>query len=61
MNAAVGLMDGLGLDGDQCIRVIPRHPPFSMKEEAFLKISLPLQSQNIILVIKGPSNRSLFN
>ena len=27
----------------------------------FLEISLPLQSQNIILVIKGPSNRSLFN
>ena len=26
-----------------------------------LEISLPLQSQNIILVIKGPSNRSLFN
>ena len=24
MNAAVGLMDGLGLDGDWCIRVIPR-------------------------------------
>ena len=24
MNAAVGLMDGLGLDGDRCIRVIPR-------------------------------------
>ena len=36
MNAAVGLMDGLGLDGDRCIRVIPRHPPFSMKEEACL-------------------------
>ena len=34
MNAAVSLMDGLGLDGDQCICVIPRHPPFSMKEEA---------------------------
>ena len=34
MNAAVGLMDGLGLDGDQCIRVIRQHPPFSMKEEA---------------------------
>ena len=34
MNAAVGLMDGLGLDGDRCIRVIPQHPPFSMKEEA---------------------------
>ena len=29
MNVAVGLMDGLGLDGDRCIRVIPRHtqPP----------------------------------
>ena len=25
MNAAVGLMDGLGLDGDRCIRMIPRH------------------------------------
>ena len=24
MNVAVGLMDGLGLDGDWCIRVIPR-------------------------------------
>ena len=24
MNAAVGLMDGLSLDGDRCIRVIPR-------------------------------------
>ena len=24
MNAAVGLMDGLGLDGDRCIRVIPQ-------------------------------------
>ena len=23
--AAVGLTDGLGLDGDRCIRVIPRH------------------------------------
>ena len=34
MTAAVGLMDGLGLDGDRCIHVIPRHPPFTMKEEA---------------------------
>ena len=25
MRAAVGLMDGLGLDSDRCIRVIPRH------------------------------------
>ena len=36
MNAAVGLMDGLGLDGDRCIRVIPRqedglqNSPFSL-------------------------------
>ena len=34
MNAAVGRMDGLGLDGDRCIHVIAQHPPFSMKEEA---------------------------
>ena len=34
MMVAVGLMDGLSLDGDRCIRVIPRHPLFSMKEEA---------------------------
>ena len=27
MRAAVGLTDGLGLDGDRCIRVIPRHSP----------------------------------
>ena len=27
MNAAVGLMDGLGLDGDRCIHVIPRQQP----------------------------------
>ena len=25
MTAAVGLTDGLGLDSDRCIRVIPRH------------------------------------
>ena len=34
MRAAVGLMDGLGLDSDRCIRVIPQHPPFIVKEEA---------------------------
>ena len=34
MNAAVSLMDGLGLDSDRCIRMIPWHPPFSVKEEA---------------------------
>ena len=31
MNAAVGLMDGLSLDSDRCIRVIPRHrDPFQL-------------------------------
>ena len=34
MRVAVSLVDGLGLDGDWCIRVIPQHPPFSLKEEA---------------------------
>ena len=34
MRAAVGLMDGLSLDSNRCIRMIPRHPPFSVKEEA---------------------------
>ena len=34
MTVAVGLKDGLGLEGDRCICMIPRHPPFSMKEEA---------------------------
>ena len=31
MDAAVGLVDGLGLDGDRCVRVIPRqfHLPIS--------------------------------
>ena len=29
MRAAVGLMDGLGLDSDWCIRVIPRHYLFT--------------------------------
>ena len=34
IRSAVGLTECLGLDGDRCIRVIPWHPPFSMKEEA---------------------------
>ena len=45
--AAVGLEDGLGLDGDRCIRVIPRHPPFSMKEEA-----LPACKETIVRNIR---------
>ena len=47
MNVAVGLMDGLGLDGDQCIRMIPLHPPFSMKEEA-----LPACKETIVRNIR---------
>ena len=43
MNAAVGLTAGLGLGGDRCILVIPRHPPFSMKEEA-----LPARKETIV-------------
>ena len=41
--AAVCFMDGLGLDGDRCIRVIPRHLPFFVKEEA-----LPACKETII-------------
>ena len=37
MNAAVSLMDGLGLDGDRCIRVIPRQKE-EMPEFAHLLI-----------------------
>ena len=33
MNVAVGLMDGLGLDGDRCICVIPRHSPNSINHD----------------------------
>ena len=47
MRAAVGLTDGLGLDGDRCIHVIPRHPPFSMKEEA-----LPACKETIVRNIR---------
>ena len=36
MNAAVGLMDGLGLDGDRCIRVIPRHTAHNGKQNLLL-------------------------
>ena len=34
MNAAVSLMDGLGLDGDRCIRVIPRQYLVGRKKTA---------------------------
>ena len=41
MRAAVSLTDGLGLDGDRCIRVIPRQTPtydFSEKLHEIEKI-----------------------
>ena len=60
MNAAVGLMDGLGLDGDRCIRVIPRHPPFSMKEEA-LPACKETIVRNIPWSLRGPSNATDLN
>ena len=55
MTSAVSLEDGLSLDGDRCIHMIPQHPPFSMKEEA-----LPACRETIVrkyvMVLKGPSN-----
>ena len=49
MNAAVGLMDGLGLDGDRCICMIPQHPPFFVKEEA-----LPACKELLLEIYNGP-------
>ena len=46
MNVAVGLMDGLGLDGDRCIRVIPRH-----REENWAKSLLLLHACYVIVYI----------
>ena len=36
MRAAVGLTDGLGLDGDRCIRVIPRQEVFILSFARYL-------------------------
>ena len=47
IRTAVGLTASLGLDGDQCIRVIPRHPPFFVKEEA-----LPACKETIVRNIR---------
>ena len=41
MNAAVGLMDGLGLDGDRCIRVIPRQHLFKYGHKWYILSSKP--------------------
>ena len=53
-------MDGLGLDGDRCIRVIPRHPPFSMKEEA-LPACKETIVRNIPWSLRDPSNATDLN
>ena len=53
MNGAVGLMDGLGLDGDQCIRVIPRqslHTP--VQQEVGLNHVHFWKSVNIRAILK---------
>ena len=60
MTVAVGLMDGLGLDSNRCIRVIPQHPPFSMKEEA-LPACKETITRNITMVLKGLSNATDLN
>ena len=56
MNAFVGLMDGLGLDGDRCIRVIPRQKVSTLVKTKsamdFLKNNtfLATASEGIILI-----------
>ena len=55
MNAAIGLMDGLGLDDVRCIRVIPRHPPFFVKEEALPACKESIIRNKYTVVLKGPS------
>ena len=59
MRTAVSLEDGLSLDGDRCISVIPQHPPFHMKEEA-----LPVCKETITLkymvVLKGLSLQQIW-
>ena len=52
-------MDGLGLDGDRCIRMIPQHPPFSVKEEALPACRETYQKYTMVL--KGPSNATDLN
>ena len=47
MRAAVGLTDGLGLDGDRCIRVIPRHH-LSCLSLAFKTYNIPASVYKIL-------------
>ena len=52
MNAAVGLMDGLGLDGDRCIHMIPRH--------STQLLLLRPQVVNVLLSIILPKGRGYY-
>ena len=54
------LWNGLGLDGDRCIRVIPQHPPFSVKEEA-LPACKETITREYTMVLKGLSNATDLN
>ena len=66
MRVAVSLMDGLGLDGDRCIRVIPQQEEVSFfghrwnstgispdpkKTESILKMQFPSDKKTIIIII----------
>ena len=49
----------LGLDGNRCIRVIPRHPPFSIRR-GFACMQRNY-CQKYTMVLKGPSNATDLN
>ena len=50
MNAAVGLMDGLGLDGDWCIRVIPRQKGAAIIPDEIPSVGRDFVGRNLKLV-----------
>ena len=52
MRAAVGLTDGLGLDGDRCIRVIPRQRVIRNEQQNF---SFAIQTLFMIFRLKFDS------
>ena len=62
MRAAVGLTDGLGLDGDRCIRVIPRQGVISLQNELNLNnlIHIKLRSSNFMILQGSPCISALF-
>ena len=56
MNVAVGLMDGLGLDGDRCIRVIPQHIAISSVNYAIVYILLTRSPSGLLAQLDGILN-----